>query len=155
MSKAFTRDDDDASFELASRVLVVKGPVTSMGARLAAERIQEITSRLASETDASARAVLEMERARATALAAAPVAPRPAHEDKVSFGAEVRFRDLDGGERIAMLTSADEIGLVPHAASLTSPVARALLGARAGDEVEFHGPRGSESLLLIEVRFPE
>jgi transcription elongation factor GreB len=73
----------------------------------------------------------------------------------VSFGAEVHLRDPRGVERIVLLTSADEIGLVPHAASVTSPIARALLGARPGDVAELQGPRGLETLTLVEVRFPE
>jgi transcription elongation GreA/GreB family factor len=155
MSKAFTREDDDAGFELASRVPVVKGPITALGARLAAEKAAAIRARLASKLEPSARAVLEVERARAEAFARASVAERPPHTDAVSFGAEVRFRDRIGRERVVLLASADEIGLVPHAASVTSPVARALLGARPGDVVELDGPQGPESLSVLEVRFPE
>ena len=155
MSKAFTREDDDAGFELVSRLPVVKGPITAIGARVAAEKAAAIAARLAGEIEPSARAVLEVERSRAEAFAAAPVAVRPTRGDVVSFGAEVRFRDRLGRERIVLLASADEIGLVPSAASVTSPVARALLGARVGDVVELDGPQGPESLLVLDVRFPE
>jgi transcription elongation GreA/GreB family factor len=67
----------------------------------------------------------------------------------------VSFRDAHGRERVALLASPEEIGLVPRATSVTSPVARALLGAKAGDVVELEGPRGSESLWVLTVRFPE
>jgi hypothetical protein len=155
MSKAFTREDDDAGFELASCPPMVKGPITAMGARLAAERVKELVARLVGENEPTARAVLEIDLGRASAFAAAPVAPRPTRGDTVAFGAEVQFRDQRGRGRVAMLTSPDEVGLVPHAASVTSPIARALLGARSGDVVEFEAPEGSESLLVLEVGFPE
>jgi|HubBroStandDraft_2_1064218.scaffolds.fasta_scaffold165725_2 transcription elongation factor GreB len=155
MSKAFTRDDDEAGFVLTTRPLVVKGPITAIGARLAAERVKQVNDLLAAEADPTARALLEMDRARVEAFAAAPVAVRPSDEGVVSFGAEVRFRDARGRERVAVLASADEIGLVPGAATASSPVARALLGARPGDVVELDGPRGPESLWLLGVRFPE
>jgi transcription elongation GreA/GreB family factor len=155
MSKAFTREDDGAGFELASHPVVVRGPVTAMGARLAAERVRELTARLVGEVEPTARALLEMELARADAFSRAPVAARPTRGDTVAFGAEVEFRDQHRRGRVVRLTSADEIGLVPHAASATSPIARALIGACVGDVVELEGPQGSETLLVLEVRFPE
>jgi transcription elongation factor GreB len=155
MSKAFTREEDDAGFELASRPPVVAGPITAVGARLAADKVREIALRLESEVEPKARAVLEMDHARAVALAAAPVAVRPARRDTVSFGAEVRFRDGRGRERVVLVASPGEIGLVPRAASATSRVARALIGARVGDMVELEGLRASENLLILDVRFPE
>jgi transcription elongation GreA/GreB family factor len=154
MSKAFTREDDDAGFQLSSPPPSVKGPVTAIGARLAAKRVRELDARLASDVEPSVRAVLEMDRARAAAIAAAPMAA-PASEDSVSLGAEVRFRDATGRERVVVVASADEIGLVPHAASATSPVARSLLGARAGDTIDLDGPEGAGTLLVLEVRFPK
>jgi transcription elongation GreA/GreB family factor len=72
----------------------------------------------------------------------------------VAFGAEVSVRDPEGKERVVVVASADEIGLVPHAASATSPMARALMGAHPGDVVEFSGPRGPEELTVVDVRFP-
>jgi transcription elongation GreA/GreB family factor len=154
MSKAFTRDDDDGGFNLSLPPPSVKGPVTAIGARLAAERVRELDAHLESELEPSARAVLEMDRARAAAIAAAPLAAT-ASEDSVSLGAEVRFRDATGRERILIVASADEIGLVPHAASATSPVARALLGARAGDTIDPDGPQGAGTVSVLEVRFPK
>ncbi len=79
----------------------------------------------------------------------------PAHDDVVAFGAQVRLRDPAGKERVVVVVlPADEIGLVPHAASVTSPIARGLLGAHPGDVVEVDGPRGLEELTVLEVRFP-
>ena len=88
------------------------------------------------------------------AVVAAPVGSAAAQGEVVAFGAQVSVRDPEGRERVVVVASADEIGLVPHAASTTSPIARALMGAHAGDVVEFNGPRGLEELTVVEVRFP-
>jgi transcription elongation factor GreB len=131
MSKAFTKEDDDAGFTLeAARPRSIAGPVTALGARLARDRPGF------------------------AALAAAPVGPAPRDPSVVAFGAEVRVRDGAGKERVVVIASVDEIGLVPHAATAASPFARALMGARAGDVVEVEGPRGLEEVTVERVEYP-
>ena len=135
MSKAFTREDDDAGFTLevsrpSTRDRRVAGPVTALGARLARER------------------------AGFEAVARAPVAPPPQDTGAAALGAELRVRSRGGVERLVFIASVDEIGLVPHAASATSPLARTLMGSRAGDVVEVDGPRGVEELTVVDVRYP-
>jgi transcription elongation factor GreA len=124
-----------------------------MGARLAREKMAELSARL-ERASAEERAVLEVERERVAFVAAAPVGRTAAQPDVVAFGAQVSVRDPEGRERVIIVASADEIGLVPHAATATSPIARALLGAHAGEVVEFTGPRGPEELTIVDVRFP-
>ena len=67
MSKAFTREDDHAGFELASRPPVVRGAVTAVGSRLAAEKARTIAARLDREADPSARGARDGTRAGARA----------------------------------------------------------------------------------------
>lgn len=155
VSKAFTKDDDGSGFThptVPSRGHA--GPVTALGARLARARLAEVTAQLERSSRSDERASLELAVARAASVAAAPVGNAPAHDDVVAFGAQVRLRDPAGKERVVVVASADEIGLVPHAASVTSPIARGLLGAHPGDVVEVDGPRGLEELTVLEVRFP-
>ncbi len=155
MSKAFTKEGDEGGHTSAARSRVHAGPITAMGARLARERLAELSARLDRATGTEERAVLEVERERVAVVAAAPVGhAAAAHGDVVAFGAQVSVRDPEGKERVVVVASADEIGLVPHAASATSPIARALMGAHPGDVVEFSGPRGLEELTVVEVRFP-
>lgn len=155
MSKAFTREGDDGGLHAgAVRPRAHAGPITPIGARLARERMAELSGRLERASGAEERAVLEIERERVAAVVAAPVGPSAAQGDVVAFGAQVSVRDPEGRQRVVVVASADEIGLVPHAASATSPIARALIGAHAGDVVEFNGPRGLEELTVVEVRFP-
>jgi transcription elongation GreA/GreB family factor len=155
MSKAFTREGDDpgTSASAPSRARPHTGPVTPIGARLAREKLAELSDKL-EHAATDARVVLEIERERVAALATAPVGTAATHGDTVAFGAQVSVRDPAGKKRVVVVASADEIGLVPHAASTTSPIAQALLGAHEGDVVEFEGPRGLEELTVLEVRYP-
>jgi transcription elongation GreA/GreB family factor len=154
MSKAFTREGDTADVHVGVRSRAHAGPVTPLGARLARERLADLSARLERANGAEERAVLEVERERIAVVAAAPVGSSTPHADVVAFGAQVSLRDPAGKERVVVVASADEIGLVPHAASPTSPIARALLGAHPGDVVEFRGPRGLEELTVVGVSFP-
>jgi len=154
MSKAFTREGDDAGVPTgAARSRPHSGPVTPLGARLARTRLAEVSARLERASGAEERALLEVERERVAVVASAPVGPTQ-DRDVVAFGAQVSVRDPDGKERVVVVASIDEIGLVPHAASATSPIARALLGAHPGDVVEFTGPRGREELTVVSLSFP-
>jgi transcription elongation GreA/GreB family factor len=155
MSKAFTKEGDEGGHASAARSRAHAGPITAMGARLARERLAALSARLDHASGAEERALLEVERERIAAVAAAPVGhSAAAHGDTVAFGAQVSVRDPEGKERVVVVASADEIGIVPHAASATSPIARALMGAHPGDVVEFSGPRGLEELTVVDVRFP-
>jgi transcription elongation GreA/GreB family factor len=155
MSKAFTKDGDDSGVGAApSRGRTHAGPVTPMGARIARERLAAVSTKLEHASSPEERALLEVERERIAVVATAPVGPPAPQGDVVAFGAEVSVRDPVGKERVVLVASTDEIGLVPHAASTTSPIARALLGAHPGDVVEFSGPRGVEELTVVDVRFP-
>lgn len=160
MSKAFTKEDDDGGVAFAAGTRAVPERVTVLGSRLARERLRDVAERLerARAADvpehADDRAALEIDQQRLGALAQAKVALIPQDTTVAAFGAQVRVRDARGKERLVVLASAEEIGLVPHAASVTAPIARALLGARAGDDVEVEGPRGPEELTVIDVSFP-
>jgi transcription elongation factor GreB len=156
MSKAFTREADEPSIatKAPARGRPHAGPVTPVGARLARAKLAELSEKLEHATADQERAVLELELERVAGLAAAPVGSATAHADTVAFGAQVSIRDPAGKKRVVILASSDEIGLVPHAASTTSPIAQALLGAHQGDVVEFEGPRGVEELIVLEVTYP-
>jgi transcription elongation GreA/GreB family factor len=154
MSKAFTRENDESGLAHPAGRPRTAGPITPMGSRIARERLAEVSARIAQSERPDERAVLEVERERVAALASAPVGHAAASADVVAFGAQVNLRDEAGKERVVIVASPGEIGLVPHAASATSPIARAILGAHAGDVVEFDGPRGHEEFTIVDVQFP-
>lgn len=74
--------------------------------------------------------------------------------DQVFFGATVTYADSRGDERTVTIKGVDESDPLACEVSWVSPVARALLRARAGDEVTLVTPAGAERIELLEVRYP-
>jgi len=81
----------------------------------------------------------------------------PAQADdrsRVFFGAEVTYLDDDDAERTIRIVGADEADLSQGTVSILAPIARALLRARVGDEVEFASPKGVQYLEILRIRYP-
>ena len=75
-------------------------------------------------------------------------------DEQVFFGARVTVRSPDGAERALSIVGADEVDLARGRVSWISPVARALLKARAGDLVRLETPAGAEQLEILAVDYP-
>jgi transcription elongation factor GreB len=73
--------------------------------------------------------------------------------DQVFFGATVTYLDGTGEERTITIVGRDEVDHRRNHVSWVSPVARALLKARAGDCVTLQSPRGREELEIVDVRY--
>ncbi|MDQ2733394.1 MAG: transcription elongation factor GreB [Pseudomonadota bacterium] len=74
--------------------------------------------------------------------------------EQIFFGASVRYVNDRGEERTVRIMGVDEAESAQGDVSWISPVARALLKARIGDEVKLMTPRGAESLEILEVSYP-
>lgn len=74
--------------------------------------------------------------------------------DQVFFGATVTYVDDDGEERTLTILGIDEADSRESQVSWVSPVARALLKARVGDEVQLPTPAGVRRLEVVDVRYP-
>lgn len=74
--------------------------------------------------------------------------------DRVFFGASVTYGDEAGVTRTVTIMGIDETDTLQAQTSWVSPVARALLGARVGDEVNLVMPQGLKSLEVLEVVYP-
>jgi transcription elongation factor GreB len=74
--------------------------------------------------------------------------------DQVFFGATVTYADSSGQEHTITIKGVDETDSLHGEVSWVSPVARALLKAREGDEVQLMTPGGLQRLEVIEVRYP-
>ena len=74
--------------------------------------------------------------------------------DQVFFGATVRFVNEQGEERTITIKGIDEVDHLAGEVSWISPVARALLKAREGDEVTMATPRGPERIEIVAVTYP-
>jgi transcription elongation factor GreB len=74
--------------------------------------------------------------------------------DQVFFGATVTYADLAGQERSVTILGIDEADSAQGQVSWISPVARALLKARKGDEVKLVTPLGVQEIEVLEVSYP-
>jgi len=72
---------------------------------------------------------------------------------RVVFGAVVDLEDQDNGERVSyQVVGEDEADIRAGRISVTSPIARALVGKSEGDVVEVTAPGGTRSYEILAVR---
>ena len=181
MSKAFTREDSDAADDDEDIALPplpagTKNYMTPGGhGRLKAEldhlttverpEVTRIVSWAASNGDRSEngdylygkRRLREIDR-RLEFLAkrldqVEIVRGAPADRRRVAFGAWVEVEDDDGEATEYRIVGADEFDPKRRWISIDSPVARALVGKRLGDEVTVHRPKGEALLTITGVRY--
>ena len=185
MSKAFTReseaadDEDDGSAALPALPAGARNYITPAGYRrlreelmalLDAERpkVVEIVSWAAKNGDRSEngdylygkkrlREIDRRIRFLMRRLDIAEVADPSVHfgRDQIYFGATVTYANARGEERTITIKGIDEADSLAGEVSWVSPVARALLKAREGDEVQIVTPAGPELLEVLEVRYPK
>jgi transcription elongation factor GreB len=74
--------------------------------------------------------------------------------NQVFFGATVTYANARGQERTVTIKGIDEADSLAGDVSWISPIARALLKAREGDEVRLVTPAGAEVIEVVEVRYP-
>jgi transcription elongation factor GreA len=73
---------------------------------------------------------------------------------KVIFGATVDLEDQEGGKAISyQIVGEDEADIKAARISITSPIARALVGKSAGDVVDVTAPGGTHSYEIVKVRY--
>lgn len=182
MSKAFTKETDEADDEPALPAgipLGGKNYITPQGyARLRAElltlideerpKVVEVVHWAASNGDRSEngdylygkkrlREIDRRIRFLTKRLEIAEVVDPSLHagSDQVFFGATVAYIDDEDVERTVTIMGVDEADNSLHQISWISPVARALLKAREGDEVSLQTPAGARTLEILSVRYPE
>ena len=74
--------------------------------------------------------------------------------DRVKFGATVKLADEDSGETLTyQIVGADESDIRSGRLSITSPLARALIGKGKGEEVDVTTPGGSRTYEVVSVSF--
>src|SRR5262245_19861073 len=184
MNKAFTREsdgnDDDGDGDTAAPPLPAgsKNYITVLGyQRLRAELLQlidqerpkvvEVVSWAESNGDRSEngdylygkkrlREIDRRIRFLTKRLDIAEVADPSVHHgsDQVFFGATVTYANQRGEERTVTIKGIDESDSLAGEVSWISPIARALLKAREGDEVKLTTPGGVEAIEVIEVKYP-
>lgn len=137
MSKAFTKEDDDAPVpETRKRGVAVPEPNYLTASGLAALR-------------AEAAATTDPDRTRELAdhLATAIVGPDP-EPGRVGFGSAVTVEDDEGKRTTYRIVGAIEADPKRGAISWQSPIANELWECQVGDSVEL--PRGEVEIVAIE-----
>lgn len=80
--------------------------------------------------------------------------PATLSNDKIAFGATVKLLDVDTDEELTYaLLGEDEADVDRGRLSISSPVARALIGKEEGDEVTVRLPKGTRELEVLEVLY--
>lgn len=150
MSVAFRRESDDEHLEPRFELPIPPGPnlVTPRGRALIEERIVALEAALAAAADDEAakpiaRDLRYWKTRRATAIETAPRA-----DGVVGFGSHVRFA-LGGKERAVTLVGDDEADPAAGLLSFSAPLARALMGAEAGEAVAFNGKEDAIEVLVV------
>ena len=183
MNKAFTKesddaDDDDADPAASAIPAGVKNYVTPAGyARLRAEllnlldverpKVVEIVSWAAKNGDRSEngdylygkkrlREIDRRIRFLTKRLDIAEVVDPSVHcgSDQVFFGATVRYANARDEERTITIKGVDESDSAAAEISWIAPMARAVLGARVGEEVRVQTPAGVDSVEVLAVSYP-
>lgn len=73
---------------------------------------------------------------------------------RVVFGATVDLEDEDSGAKVTyQIVGDDEADLKQGLISISSPIARALIGKQAGDVAEVQAPGGVRHWEVVEVRY--
>jgi transcription elongation factor GreA len=75
-------------------------------------------------------------------------------EGRIVFGSTVDLEDLETGEKVSyQIVGVDEADIKHNKVSVTSPIARALIGKFAGDVVEVQAPSGIREYEVLEVQY--
>lgn len=77
----------------------------------------------------------------------------PEGTENIFFGAYVEIEDGDGHKHVYRIVGADETDAAKSFISIDSPVARALMGKRVGDEVSVQRPKGETTIVILAVRY--
>jgi transcription elongation factor GreB len=80
---------------------------------------------------------------------------RQEQRDTVRFGATVELADEEDDRRIITLVGEDESDASAGQVSWAAPIARALVGARVGDERIVRLPSGEKSYEILKISYPD
>ena len=152
MSVAFRRDSDEEHLEPKFELPIPPGPnfVTPRGLALIEARNVELEAQLATGlSDDERKVVLRDARYWRQRLASAQPAP-VADGMSVAIGTRVTF-ERGGVSRMLEIVGHDEADLAADRIAFSAPLARALLGAEIGEEVDLPGSPDPITVVAIAV----
>ena len=168
MSRAFTKESDDdlVAGDLPERPVPAHANyMTPQGheqlqARVKALQEQHEALAMQSGEDSAAKQKLrEIERDQryfnAQLERAMVVDPAGQPRDEVHFGAAVKILDEDGKAHRFTIVGDDEADVAGGKVSWASPLAKAMIGAKVGDTVNWRRPAGDTQVEIVEIRYPK
>lgn len=150
MSVAFRRDSDEEHLEPRFELPIPPGPnmVTARGFEQIQAKNDALEAKLASPlSDQERMQTLRDARYWRQRLTSAQLAPVP-DGSQVALGTRVTFV-REGSSHAIEVVGHDESDPAADRIAFTAPLARALIGAEVGDEVEFAG--SNEPLLITAI----
>ena len=166
MSKAFTRESDDSGREDRPPIRAqlpggVRNYITAEGARRFREELERLLEARRAGPAAGDDLEAQAGRSRLDAairrlqsiLDSAVISEPPPDPGKIAFGARVRVRYSDGDEEEFQIVGVDEADPGQGRISWISPLARALLGLKAGNTARFRSPAGEQGIEILDVRY--
>ena len=155
MSRAFVRENDDAPPQpMPDRIVsAAANLVTPRGMRLMEQRLFDLNEALAAgpAEDDKARLLRDLRYWSERRASARLVEHKAAHTD-VGFGSEVTIRRHDGPPETWQIVGEDEADPAQGRISYLSPIAEALMGARAGEVIAVEGRKPPLELEVLSVR---
>jgi len=162
MSRAFVKEDGPDTTPLPDLPIsphpnyVTPRGLSALNARLSdlraeLQRLKARPDRLDTLPERAAERDIRYVEARLAS--AIPVDPAMQPAGEVAFGACVTVADENGTETTYEITGEDEADAALHRVAPHSPLARALLGARVGDVVEWRRPAGMAELEVVAITY--
>lgn len=75
-------------------------------------------------------------------------------DDRIVFGATVELEDTDSGDTVTyQIVGEDEADIKVRKVSVSSPIARALIGKHAGDIAQVQAPGGVREYEILDVQY--
>jgi transcription elongation factor GreB len=166
VSKAFTKESDLPVVTLRPRLTSplppgAKNYLTTSGAEQLKRELNALLNeerpRLVGGSDETAdelRILQQRVEQIQEILQSAVIVPLPvAPDDVVRFGATVTVEERRGAQSTYRIVGVDETDLDRNWVSWISPIAKALLNARVGQQVRFKFPSGEEVLKVIRISY--
>ena len=152
MSVAFRRESDDEHKEPEYELPIAVGPnlVTPRGLRLLGEEVARIEAEIAGTAEEEARKKLQRRlRYFHTRQSTADVQAPPG-DGSVGIGSRVTYR-LNKVEKAITIVGGDEADPARGHIAFSAPLARALMGAEAGESVEYQDREDAIAILAVEA----
>lgn len=150
MSVAFRRESDDEHKEPEFELPIPVGPnlVTPRGLRLIGDEAARIEAEIAAAADKEARKKLHRRlRYFHTRQATAEVQAPPA-DGSAGIGSRVTYR-FNRAEKTITIVGGDEADPAHGSIAFFAPLARALMGAEAGESVEYQDREDAITILAV------